>query len=570
MQRLSERFWFIPAVLCVTAFVAAEVLIASDRRLGDLVVPDWLSVFLYQVGESGSRDILGAIASSSLAVAGTTFSITMAVLALTSSTYGPRLVRNFMADRGNQAVLGVYVSTFLYSLLVLRSIRVIGDPGNQDAEVFVPHLAVNAAVFLGVVNVAVLIYFIHHISDSIQVSTIASTVRADLLTTIDRLYPAGVGRPGESGRDDLRAVDPAVEVRGAPVTADRCGYVQSIRDEDLMNAARRHDVLLALQVRPGQYVLQDTVVVLVDPPDRADDRLIRTIRSALRIADARSPHQDPEFAVQQLTEMAVRALSPGTNDPYTAVNALDDLSAGLVRLAERDVPSPARLDAEGVLRVHAPAVGPEELIASVVDSMRWYAATSPPVMHATLGVLQRVGECAKDRTLRGRLAAHVDALESAFLDPGNQRHDVDRLRAHAAAVRQSLAPIVQLWLEAPAPAVTNHPARASSRTRAGPTRATATAQQRTSSPLSSSPTPAERATRRPRSRGPTDGHRAHMPEERCRSGVRPGSHERCGSTRGAISSGCWRWGRPDTRPSWWCCGSPGNGPSPSSTPSTSR
>ena len=279
LQRLRERFWFIPALLCAAAFVLAEGLIALDRRLGDLVVPDWMSVVLYRVGESGSRDILGAIASSSLAVAGTTFSITIAVLALTSSTYGPRLVRNFMADRGNQAVLGVFVSTFLYSLLTLRSIRVIGDLGNQDAEVFVPHLAVNAAVLLAVLNVAVLIYFIHHISDSIQVSTLASGVRSELLRTIDRLYPADIGR--DRRRDDDGSADGAlpaeVEAHGVPMTAARCGYVQSIRDDELMDAARRHDVLIALRVRPGQYVLDDTVAALVHPPERAGDRLAEAI-----------------------------------------------------------------------------------------------------------------------------------------------------------------------------------------------------------------------------------------------------------------------------------------------------
>ena len=440
VQRLGERFWFIPALLCVAAFVLAEGLIALDRWFGELVVPDWIAALLYRVGESGSRDILGAIASSSLAVAGTTFSITIAVLALTSSSYGPRLVRNFMADRGNQAVLGVFVSTFLYSLLVLRSVRVIGDPGNQEAEVFIPHLAVNAAVVLAVLNVAVLVYFIHHISDSIQVSTLTSSVRSDLLRTIDSLYPADIGRDRRrDDHDDAGSVLPAeVAAHGAPVTAARCGYVQSIGDDDLMAAARRHDVLLALRVRPGQYVLDDTITVLVHPPDRADDRLAAAIRSAVRIADARSPYQDPEFAVQQLTEMAVRALSPGTNDPYTAVNALSDLSAGLVRLAARTPLSSARLDDDGTLRVHAPAVSVSDLIGSVVDAMRWYAASAPGVMHATLGILELVGGHARTPELRAELASHVGLLEVAFIDAGNQQHDVTQLAEHAAAVRRSL------------------------------------------------------------------------------------------------------------------------------------
>ncbi len=437
LQRLRERFWFIPSLMCVAAFVLAESLVAVDRRLGEIAVPGWVSVLLYRVGESGSRDILGAIAASSLAVAGTTFSITVAVLALTSSTYGPRLVRNFMADRGNQAVLGVFVSTFLYSLLILRSIRVIGDPGEQGADVFVPHLAVNAAVLLAVVNVAVLVYFIHHISDSIQISTLTGAVRSDLLRTIDLLYPAEVGHgPRDAGNvgDSLGQV----EAYGAPVTADACGYVQSIRDKELMKAARRHDVLLALRVRPGQYVLEDTATVLVHPPDRADDRLVAAVRSALQIADARSPQQDVEFAVQQLTEMAVRALSPGTNDPYTAVNALNDLSAGLARLATRTPPSPMRVDDDGTLRVHAPGVTVDELIRSVVDSMRWYAASAPDVMHASLEILERVGGHARTADLRAQLVGHVDLLEAAFTRAGHQQHDIAQLTQHASSVRRSL------------------------------------------------------------------------------------------------------------------------------------
>ena len=151
------------------------------------------------------------------------------------------------------------------------------------------------------------------------------------------MYPADVGhgRPDGDAPDELA---PEVEADGERVTSGRCGYVQSVRDDNLMDAARRGDVLIALRVRPGQYVLDDTVVALVHPPDRADEKLCDAIRSALQVADARSPHQDPEFAVQQLTEMAVRALSPGTNDPYTAVNALDDLSAGLARLVSRTPP----------------------------------------------------------------------------------------------------------------------------------------------------------------------------------------------------------------------------------------
>ena len=327
LQRLRERFWFLPALLCLCAAALAQLLVALDRAVDQSLAPGWASAFVYRVGASGSRDILGAIASSSLAVAGTTFSITMAVLALTSSTYGPRLVRNFMADRGNQAVLGVYVATFLYSLLVLRAVRVLGDPGDQDAEVFVPHLAVNVAVLLAVANVAVLVYFIHHISDSIQVSTLTHRIRTDLLETIDRLYPASIGepaprpgRPGLASSNTLAPAEPDHELararaHGALVSALGTGYIQSIQEEDLLAVAHKHDVLLVLEAHPGDYVLEGTALFLVHPHQRVDTALSAALRATVRVSDARTPYQDISFAVQQLTEMAVRESPPVPTTP---------------------------------------------------------------------------------------------------------------------------------------------------------------------------------------------------------------------------------------------------------------
>ena len=229
LRRIGERFWFLPGLMCVAAVLLAECLIAVDSHLDEPVAPGWAGALLYRLGESGSRDILGTIAAASLGVAGTTFSITMAVLALTSSSYGPRLVRNFMADRRNQAVLGVFVATFLYSLLVLRSVGGVGDPTAAETA-FVPHLAVNMAVLLAVANVAVLVYFIHHISDSIQISTLSGGVRSELLNAIDRMYPATFGSPA----DDGQALPEHVLSEGVAVPAAQHGYVQMVEGDALL------------------------------------------------------------------------------------------------------------------------------------------------------------------------------------------------------------------------------------------------------------------------------------------------------------------------------------------------
>ncbi len=421
IERLGERFWFVPAVLCVVAAALAEGLMALDQYLEQVLVPDWLGVVIYRVGESGSRDLLGAIASSSLAVAGTTFSITMAVLALTSSTYGPRLVRNFMTDRGNQVVLGVFVATFLYSLLVLRSIRVLGDAGD---ETFVPHLAVNVAFLLAVLDVGVLVYFIHHISDSIQVPTMAGRVRSELVGAVDRLYPLPVGEGSRRPEEDPDPPDPA---SGEGVLAERSGYVLAVDGDDLVEVASSHDVVVALVVSPGEHVLAGDLLLTVHGAEASDDELRGSLRSAVDIGSARTPVQDIDFAVQQLTEMAVRALSPGTNDPYTAITALDDLTVGLVRLVGRERPSTWRRGPDGRARVYAPSVDRARAVASVLEAVRWYATGSPAVVRRAVNLARRVGGATDSVDVHAALRRELQLLVEAFAAADHSEHDVESI-----------------------------------------------------------------------------------------------------------------------------------------------
>ncbi|MDQ3466371.1 MAG: DUF2254 domain-containing protein [Actinomycetota bacterium] len=434
--RLRQSFWFLPAMLCALALVLAESLIFLDQRLEDVDLGP-LGVLITRVGESGSRDLLGAIAGSMLTVASTTFSITIAVLALSSSTYGPRLVRNFMADRGNQFVLGIFVATFLYSLLVLRSVRVL-DEGGEDA--FVPHLAVNVAVLLAVLAIGVLVYFIHHISDSVQIWTLARQVRTDLLTTVDRLYPEQIGRDSQDVEDARGAQDTPsrLEVDGAPVASQQTGYVQGVNHEDLLTLAGKHDLVVSLRVRPGHHTIEGTTLAVVWPGSRLDDDLLEEIGEAVRIGQARTPHEDVEFSVLLLEEMAVRALSPSTNDPYTALNALDDLSAGLVLLAGRRPPSPYRYDGQGQLRVVAPGVVLTDLLDHLLDAMRLYAIEHPSVLHRTLELVQQVSAASEQPAVCKRMDTQVRRLVEAFALSSPQGCDAEELGGHADRVRRSL------------------------------------------------------------------------------------------------------------------------------------
>ncbi|WP_255063781.1 DUF2254 domain-containing protein [Mycolicibacterium arenosum] len=435
--RLRESFWFLPALLCALAVVLAEALIFVDRRIDERTLGP-ITVVINRVGEAGSRDLLGAIAGSTLTVAATTFSITIAVLATASSTYGPRLVRNFMTDRANQFVLGAFVATFLYALLVLRSIRVLG---NDTDEVFVPHLAVNVAVLFGMLTIGVLVFFIHHISESIQIWTLAGKTRSELNAAVDRLYPEQLGRaPAEvenaAGRGD---VPERLDADGTRVLAHRTGYVQGIDEERLLTTATSHDLVVSLLVRPGSHAIDGTAIAVLWPPDRVGHEASSAVIDCVTVGQARSPDQDVEFAVLVLEEMAVRALSPGTNDPYTAVNALDDLAAGLARLAGRSSPSPYRYDDNGQLRVMARRVVLTDLLDGLFDAMRVYAVDHPRVLRRTLELAEQVGAASLQPAVLARLSAHVARVIEAFERSAPQTCDLVELRRQADDVQHSLS-----------------------------------------------------------------------------------------------------------------------------------
>ena len=238
VRRIRDSFWFLPTVCTVAAMTAVEVLVAVDRREP---AGAWsLGGLLLEVGADGSRSMLSAIATSMLAAAATSFSITIAVLALTSSTYGPRLVRNFLADRGNQLVLGILVGVAVYALLLLRHVRVLDL--DSDDSAFVPHLAVNVAMALAILGVGSLVYFIHHVSVAIQVSSLSTRVRQTVERLADDLYP----QDQPTGARRVHAPLVADDGSAVDVVASGSGYVQVVDGPRILRAAHEHRLLVHL------------------------------------------------------------------------------------------------------------------------------------------------------------------------------------------------------------------------------------------------------------------------------------------------------------------------------------
>jgi len=238
-----------------------------------------------------------------ITVAGVAFSITIVALTLASSQFGPRLLRNFMRDTGNQIVLGTFIATFIYCLLVLRSVYSVGG---HD---FVPGISVTFAIALAVANVGALIYFIHHVSTSIHADRVIAAVYNELSEHIQRLFP-----------------------------------------EELLKIAEEHDMLIDLQFRPGEFIVVGTALAKVKSAEHLKENLVEQIASSFILGPQRTPEQDAEFAIHQLVEVAIRALSPGINDPFTAITCIDHLGSALCILTGRVFPSPYRYDEEGNLR----------------------------------------------------------------------------------------------------------------------------------------------------------------------------------------------------------------------------
>ena len=387
---LAETFWVLPALLVLTGIVGAVGLVHIDRSG---LVPTWLlqSAWLYNGGGTGARTLLGAVAASTIGVAGTVFSITIAALSLAAGQMGPRLLRNFTRDRGNQATLGVFLGTFSYALMVLRSIR------TQEEGNFVPYLSLNVGIALAFVCVGTLVYFVGHMAGRINVETVIGIVSEEVLSAIRRLT-TDAPQPSPPGAECWH--------NAVPVTDSRHGYLQQLDENGLANWAAEHRIAIRLLVRPGDYVFPGTPIALAIPvADGVDD----AIRDATALGPQRLSSGDLEFAVRQLVEVAVRALSPGINDPHTAIGVLDRLGAALCETVPLHLPSGVTLrDNRPVLVV--PSFDYSGLVDAMFHMIRQNGARSTAVLIRLLEVLTAVLKCERNPGRVEVLQRHADLV----------------------------------------------------------------------------------------------------------------------------------------------------------------
>jgi uncharacterized membrane protein len=386
--QVANAFWLVPGLIAV-ALAGLGLLVVRVQALD--LLPSWLpDSWVYGGGDTGARTLLGAIASSTIAVAGTLFSITIAALTLASSQMGPRLLGNFMRDRGNQTTLGVLLGTFGYALVVLRSVR-----GGEE-EAFVPTLGVTVGLALAGGCIALMIYFVHHVASRINVGTVIDLVHDDVVRQLRRVTSETPPRP-QDDPVDWNAAD-TVRVRGS-------GYLQQVDVAALVNWADEHDCVVTLLKRPGEFVLQGAPLALVS---RAPDRAEEALWSRIALSRQAGSPADLIFPIEQLVEVAVRALSPGVNDPRTAIAVLDRLGALLAWLADRHIDDGVR-ECGGVVRLRLRPLAYEHITDAMFDMIREHVGGSPSVLLHLVGLLTEVARVERD-------PARLEALRAKARD----------------------------------------------------------------------------------------------------------------------------------------------------------
>ncbi|MGE3777302.1 MAG: DUF2254 domain-containing protein [Pirellulaceae bacterium] len=429
-QEMRASFWFLPAMIVLGAVGLAAGLIAVDATVELRVDKKWPLVF--GAGATGSRGLLTAVASSMITVAGVVFSITIVALSLTFSQYTSRVLRNFMRDRMNQVVLGVFVGIFAYCLVVLRTIR------GGDEGAFVPSLAVLGGLVLAFVGIAFLIYFIHHISQSIQASSIIAAATEETIAAIDNLFPQRLG----DDDDDADGTPAAfAEQAWSAISARKSGYIESIDEETLLVVARKHGTVVRMERSIGEFVVEGAPLTSLAGPSEPDDEVAAELNAAFVISRQRMVQQDAGFGIRQIVDIALKALSPGVNDTTTAVMCVDYLGAILARLVLREIATPHRLD-QGELRVMARGPSFESLLAEAFDQIRQNAEGNVAVLTRQVQALEAIagqtGNARRRQTLRRQAVLMAAVAERTVASP----HDGAGVKAALEHLAQVLnAPI---------------------------------------------------------------------------------------------------------------------------------
>jgi uncharacterized membrane protein len=435
-ESLRTNLWLLPSLEVLLAALLFAGTYALDRAAynGELTLPSWA----IKSTAGGAQQILTTMAAAVITVVGVVFSITIVALTLASTQFGPRMLRNFIRDRGTQHTLGAFVATFVYAVLALVAI----GPGAHGE--FVPHISVTVALLAVVLDIGVLIYFINHITGLIQLPQVIASIARDLATSI-----AAEGWRGESAETpvtslSLAEVERQMSAAGGVVRTARSGYLQFVQYDTLVRIASRANAVIRLHYRPGHFLVQGHPLATVWPAHAAD-AVTRSLGRAHLTGPYRTLAQDLSFAVDQLVEIAIRALSPAVNDTFTALTCIDWLGESQCKIAAEWSPTQVHRDHAGQIRLISAAISYQRIVERAYEKIRQASRGMPAVMIRQLDALEKVMEYTATSAQRDVLieqARRIQTSNTESVPEAADRADVTRsyqavLAAREAAERSS-------------------------------------------------------------------------------------------------------------------------------------
>lgn len=417
-----SSLWFVPTILSLAVALLAPLAVRVDIELHGWLpehVP-WLVMT-----PSSAQATLSAIAGAMVTSTSLVFSITIVAVSIAASQFGSRLIRTFRNNRVTHWTLGAFVATSLYCLMLLVVVR-----EGEDAQ-FVPHVAVYLAMLAALGCMGLLIFFIHNTAVSVQAPNIVRASAKDLDDSIERLYPSKLGEPPENAGDD-RALREQYENLGEDchvVCSTREGYVQAIDFEAVMSLACESEVVIELLARPGTFLTENLPLAKFWLCSEPDEETGEHLSQAFITGSVRTPRQDAKYAVNEVVEVAVRALSPGINDPFTAITCVDRLGAAIGRLAVKRIPSAFRQDDEGQLRVVAWPVTFSEMLDAAFNQIRQNARTNVGVFIRLLTALEAIAVQLNRQADREAVRRHAEMTRRGAeeaVPEANDRRAVER------------------------------------------------------------------------------------------------------------------------------------------------
>lgn len=428
LVNLRSSFWFVPSLIVVFSSGLAIALVEIDSAGSHRWLARW--PLLFGAEAEGARQMLSTLAGSMMSIMGITFSMTLVALALASGQYTSRILRTFMRSRVTQITLGVFAGVFAYCLIVLKTVR------GGDATEFVPGLATFFGFVLALGGVGVLIYFIHHIATSIQATTIVSAIAHETIAAVDKLFPREQGQVDDE--DEAQVLRSLEEMTWQTVSAEANGYIQGVDGDALLRLAQERRTVVRMDRGIGEFVVRDTTLASLAQDDPADRETQAALTACVSISRHRTVDQDPAFGIRQIVDIALKALSPSSNDTSTAVICLDYLTAILARLAPREVPRRRRY-VEGQLRVIVAAPSFAGLLTEALSEIRRSVAGNVTIMASMLKSIDLIGSRTPIESRRRALRQHIHQIAELADKTVGSKHDRAWLERVLTDVRAALA-----------------------------------------------------------------------------------------------------------------------------------